>query len=132
MKKEKIKAMILLGIIALFVIIGLVMLFNSALTGEYIRAYPPAAEPVKFPTSFARMYCTLPEPRLDLTQYECRMIGWAQCAQLHGTPGRITTCQEHCGQEIANICRKAYGNYGIGIQYTYEPHLGLRRPVTDN
>lgn len=130
--KDTNKSMLILGIAAVIAIAGLVLIFKAAFTGDFVRNYPPASEPVKFPTSIARMYCELPEPRLDLTKYECRMIGWEQCAILHGTYNRITTCQEHCGQEIANICRKAYGDYGIGIQYTYEPHLGLRRSVDVN
>ncbi len=131
--KEKPKAtIIILGIVAVLVIVGLVILFRSAMTGGSVRNYPPAAQPVKFPTDIARKYCELPEPRLDLTKEECRTIGWDQCKAIHGTPTKITMCQNVCGQEIANICRKASGDYGIGLRYTYEPWLGLRRPVTDN
>lgn len=131
--KDKQKAtLIILGIVAVLAIIGLVLLFKSALTGGFVRAYPPAAQAVKYPTDIAREYCALPEPRLDLTQEECRRIAWAQCQEMHGTETRITMCQTVCGHEVTNICRKASGNYGIGLRYTYEPWLGLRRPTNDN
>ncbi len=123
------RSIMLLGITAIIAIIILVMIFQKAITGEVVRRYQDPNLPVMYPTSMARLYCELPEPRLDLTQEECRRIGWDMCAEMHGTRDRITGCQQFCGREIANICMKAYGDYGIGIKYTREPHLGLRRPV---
>ena len=132
MKEEKSVKIVIMGIITVLVIIGLVLLLKGVMTGGFVRNNPPAGQPVMYPSDIARDYCELPEPRLDLTKEECSKIGWMQCKEIHGTPVRISMCQTVCGQEIANICRKASGNYGIGLKYTYEPWLGLRRPTTYN
>jgi hypothetical protein len=123
------KSIVILGIVAIIAIVLMVLLIQNVMTAEAVRRYPETGLPIMYPTSIARVHCELPEPALDQTAYACRRIGVEECNRMHGTPNRITVCQQHCMFEIQNICEKARGTKGIGMAYTYEPRMGLRRPV---